>query len=789
MMCQAIHSWTFTQLVGAFLDLSIAYLLLCASSIAFFISKFLGVFGLCLPCPCDGLFGNPRNNFCLQRQLVDCSFEKISSVQSSAKSKFPFDSIWHECHGGTSNVGLVREGTHENKHVELEGGASSSSYLEKRPHDLTGRDSVAGNEVDIGFGAENSAAEKEGKLDFKGKGIESWRLRHGLRRRRKGIAASYGKRMSFPSYDTVQSDTHDIPQSPSSISKVGNKFTELPANYGDGEEARADVSLQEGISQCHQLNGSMDENKPIETDALPIGGFRCNEQENLGIDNNEKTSIRVLEQALEEGYAARDALYLELEKERSAAASAADEAMAMILRLQEEKASIEMEARQYQRMIEEKYAYDAEEMGILKEILVRREREKHFLEKEVEAYRQMIFGYDELDSDMHDVGALQAQMTTSSFLSEEPILMLQQISESVEKPKLKITNSYSDNEVSSIESQSTLAFGEKLPILELDENSDTSKRGDMRGDPSIGSHLHFSSTNEVTYEFQEKSVISMDDNPICDKKVQRREAGPKWSQSAISEGLALHEITTPPIVKEHDQTGSTSLFLGFESKTSGSCNERGKIIRHNGDNMHEHGNDQDQVSKNLPSLVLDTESCVYDVHVIDDEKLLCGVMTLERNEQLLESTTLNLPIKCDSPTLSRMETEHEKNGSSSGITGGLPPKGSSRGKALPTDLRRHSMSAIDYERVRIDNEVEWLRERLKLVQEGREKLNFSMEHKERGKIQLQLLEDIASQLREIQQLTEPGKAVRQASLPPPSSQVMSKKRRWRSASLGVHRST
>jgi hypothetical protein len=38
-------------------------------------------------------------------------------------------------------------------------------------------------------------------------------------------------------------------------------------------------------------------------------------------------------------------LYLELEKERSAAANAADEAMTMILRLQEEKASIETEAR------------------------------------------------------------------------------------------------------------------------------------------------------------------------------------------------------------------------------------------------------------------------------------------------------------------------------------------------------------------------------------------------------------------------------------------------------------
>lgn len=232
MMCQAIHSWTFTELVGAFLDLSIAYLLLCASSIAFFISKFLGVFGLCLPYPCDGLFGNPRNNLCLQRQLADCSFEKISSVQSSVKSKFPFDSMWHECHSGTSNVRLVNEGTHENEDVELEGGASSSSHLEKMPRDLTGRDSVARNDVDFGLGVENSAAEKEGKFDFKGKGVESWRLRHGLRCRRKGVAASYGKRISFPSYDTVQSDTRDIPQSPYSISKMGNKFTELPATYG-----------------------------------------------------------------------------------------------------------------------------------------------------------------------------------------------------------------------------------------------------------------------------------------------------------------------------------------------------------------------------------------------------------------------------------------------------------------------------------------------------------------------------------------------------------------------------
>lgn len=81
------------------------------------------------------------------------------------------------------------------------------------------------------------------------------------------------------------------------------------------------------------------------------------------------------------------------------------------------------------------------------------------------------------------------------------------------------------------------------------------------------------------------------------------------------------------------------------------------------------------------------------------------------------------------------------------------------------------MSAIDYERFKIDNEVERLRERLRIVQEGREKLNFSVGHRERDRIQLQLLEDIASQLREIRQLTEPGKAESQAGMLPPLSKV------------------
>jgi hypothetical protein len=54
------------------------------------------------------------------------------------------------------------------------------------------------------------------------------------------------------------------------------------------------------------------------------------------------------------------AMYLELEKERNASATAANEAMGMIARLQEEKAAVLMEARQFQQVVEQKSMHDQE---------------------------------------------------------------------------------------------------------------------------------------------------------------------------------------------------------------------------------------------------------------------------------------------------------------------------------------------------------------------------------------------------------------------------------------------
>ncbi|KAM7515851.1 hypothetical protein LguiA_005434 [Lonicera macranthoides] len=102
-------------------------------------------------------------------------------------------------------------------------------------------------------------------------------------------------------------------------------------------------------------------------------------------------SIEQLRSALRAQKKALSALYKELEEERSAAAIAANQTMAMITTLQEEKAEVEMEALQYQRMMEEQAEYDQEALQLLNELMLKREKEKQELENELELYRKKVF--------------------------------------------------------------------------------------------------------------------------------------------------------------------------------------------------------------------------------------------------------------------------------------------------------------------------------------------------------------------------------------------------------------
>ncbi|KAK8654226.1 hypothetical protein V6N13_128198 [Hibiscus sabdariffa] len=82
-----------------------------------------------------------------------------------------------------------------------------------------------------------------------------------------------------------------------------------------------------------------------------------------------------------------NALSKELEEERSAAAIAANQAMAMITRLQEEKAALRMEALQYLRMMEEQAEYDVDALEKANELLIEKDTEIQDLEAELEYYR------------------------------------------------------------------------------------------------------------------------------------------------------------------------------------------------------------------------------------------------------------------------------------------------------------------------------------------------------------------------------------------------------------------
>ncbi|KAK9684637.1 hypothetical protein RND81_10G222000 [Saponaria officinalis] len=118
----------------------------------------------------------------------------------------------------------------------------------------------------------------------------------------------------------------------------------------------------------------------VELASDPVEAIAGNETNTEALLNRLKNQVRLDKKSL-------IALYMELDEERSASAVAANNAMAMITRLQAEKAAAQMEQLQYQRMMEEQAEYDQEAIQMLKEFLAKREEEIKDLEAELDLYR------------------------------------------------------------------------------------------------------------------------------------------------------------------------------------------------------------------------------------------------------------------------------------------------------------------------------------------------------------------------------------------------------------------
>lgn len=112
-----------------------------------------------------------------------------------------------------------------------------------------------------------------------------------------------------------------------------------------------------------------------------------------------ENEVFTLREALRSQHQALQDLYTELEEERNSSSTAANETLAMILRLQEEKAAVRLEADQYKRLAEEKLAHDRESLAYFEDLIHRKDEEIAALECEVQAYRHRLLsiGFDDLE--------------------------------------------------------------------------------------------------------------------------------------------------------------------------------------------------------------------------------------------------------------------------------------------------------------------------------------------------------------------------------------------------------
>lgn len=173
--------------------------------------------------------------------------------------------------------------------------------------------------------------------------------------------------------------------------KTQNSYFSLGSELIEIEEEKVLPDTPTSVENFHQLYNRMllTERKESGTEESMDGSAVSDIEFGDGVLTMEK-----LKSVLRAERKALNKVYAELEEERSASAIAANQTMAMINRLQEEKAAMQMEALQYQRMMDEQSEYDQEAMQLLNELMVKREKEKQELEKELEICRKKVQDYE-----------------------------------------------------------------------------------------------------------------------------------------------------------------------------------------------------------------------------------------------------------------------------------------------------------------------------------------------------------------------------------------------------------
>ncbi|KAJ6684973.1 MYOSIN-BINDING PROTEIN 2 [Salix purpurea] len=185
------------------------------------------------------------------------------------------------------------------------------------------------------------------------------------------------------------------------IKKVFAEVPDLSLNNKiNGVEGRGDELKMNGVpdlSLNNKINGVEGRGDELEmNDALGPNGdqtIQTERAESSGLESLDGSFVSEIEgesivdrlkRQVEHDKQRISALYEELEEERSASAIATNQAMAMINRLQEEKAALHMEALQYLRMMEEQAEHDLEALEKANDLLAEREKQIQDLEAEID---------------------------------------------------------------------------------------------------------------------------------------------------------------------------------------------------------------------------------------------------------------------------------------------------------------------------------------------------------------------------------------------------------------------
>ncbi|KAL3586410.1 hypothetical protein D5086_013277 [Populus alba] len=287
-----------------------------------------------------------------------------------------------------------------------------------------------------------------------------------------------------------------------------------------------------------------------------------------------ETNIAALKDALCTQQLLLQNLYTELDEEREASASAASEALSMILRLQGEKASLKLEASQYKRMEEAKMCHAEEALAVFEDLIYQRELEIASLEYQVQAYR-----YRLLSMGCNDLGVYENSFPENLLMQRNEPLS----GNSGSKGNLRRFNS--SPQVSSTDANYNKNSNERkrslVPVpdpmeIDVDEIAIGEVNDSEKKPGSSGADAN--SFWEQIKRLDER-VKEISDNEDCGRNKSTIWKGGTWSPSLFSQmgigtsGDAARKTNAnhSDEVKQHQDSQEGVQDIFEVSQTSGSC--------------------------------------------------------------------------------------------------------------------------------------------------------------------------------------------------------------------------